>query len=470
MSQYSYTLIVIIVYFSLFIIGHKLKDNLLPLWFVFILYFYKPFLSRVIIYFDGADSFVRYDLFSIVCSLLFPVTILIYSYLYSNRVFHVIKTNKIIFVFIMFCMMYFLQIANPMTSIARGIMNFKNVVFILYSVFFASILAITGNQDKKIFKVFSIIALSSITYGLFQGLAGFSDIDLALHRALLGDDSVKSLLLESSVRPIGFSVNNAHYYNLITLIMIYLYSQYKLVNGKLKALYWMLLFEYIIFMALFPERTQLAMFIIGVFVVKFIFSTKRLWYVLITGSSIIILIISVNFIYPNLSDSISNIRLKRVVELVNILNAETFKQRSAMSGPWKSAYNTIMDRPVIGFGSGTGISNRADGLYITSHNDLLSTWIELGIFGLMTLIFLIFIIFKRSIQKSKKVLYLKCLYAGSLGMLVPVLISGVFNVVLISGETSRIVWFAIGYAVVNGKIFENKIAQGFHITPIIALK
>jgi O-antigen ligase len=351
--------------------------------------------------------------------------------------------------------MYVLQMMNPMTNLGRGTMHIKNIVFIFYSVFFASILAIDGGNDRIINKIFMALITSSVLYGLYQGITGFTDIDFALHRALLGEHSVNSLLFNESVRPIGFSINNAHYYNMITLLMIFLYSQYRLFSEQLKLLYYFILSMYMIFMVMFPERTQIAMFFIGIFVVKFIFSHQRSRYILFAGGGIIALIITVNIIFPNISNSVDNYRIRRVVELLNILNAETFLSRSSESGPWINAFNMIMDRPIIGYGSGTGTQNRAEGLYIGAHNDYLSIWIELGLIGFMIFLLLIYMIFKKSVQESKSDIYFKCLYAGAAGLLAPVLINGIFNIVIISGATSRIVWFGVGYAVVKGRIMKS---------------
>jgi len=140
-----------------------------------------------------------------------------------------------------------------------------------------------------------------------------------------------------------------------------------------------------------------------------------------------------------------NLYLLRLFELFDILNAETFVTRAGEGGNWGIALSQIFQRPIFGYGTGTGTFTRMVSEFTyTTHNDFLTIALELGLFGLLFFLFMIFKIYGSIKRVSDFNDYRKLIVAGIGSALAAQLACSMFNIALLSGESSRLIWFLIG--------------------------
>ena len=92
--------------------------------------------------------------------------------------------------------------------------------------------------------------------------------------------------------------------------------------------------------------------------------------------------------------------------------------------------------------------------FYPTHNDFLTIAMELGLFGFFFFIFLIFKIYEKIRFVSKLNDCQKNIAGGIGAALAAQLACSMFNISLLSGESSRLVWFLVGIlpVLINGRL------------------
>ena len=160
-------------------------------------------------------------------------------------------------------------------------------------------------------------------------------------------------------------------------------------------------------------------------------------------------------VLPILQKAGIGIGLYRVFELFDILNAGTFVTRAGEGGNWGTALSQIMQRPFFGYGTGTGTFTRMSSEFTyATHNEYLSIAIELGFIGFFFFIFMIYKIYGKLNWVTKANDYRKLIAGGIGAALAAQLACSMCNIALLSGESSRLVWFLIGIlpVLINGQL------------------
>ena len=448
MFSLFFTTMVIILYLTTLLISNKKSFQFLPFWYVFILYFFKPFFSRIIAYYDSLGSFIVFDLFSTVCAMLFPITLTYYYYIYNRTISRNFRSSNIFKYIMFFSLMYFLQILNPGTNFGQGLLAIKNIIFILYSFLMANLMLSMGYPYRKLLNGLIVIALFYVSYGVYQAFFGFLPFDLADYKLRVGSiTAIQRTLFGDQVRPFSFALTNGHFYYSIMIILLFLLPQLPIMNQRQRLLtyiFWILT-SLLFFEA--PERTPIAMFGIGLISMYFIISNAtKPFKVFIFSSAFIGVYIGVRMlVLPILQKAGIGIGLYRVFELFDILNAGTFVTRAGEGGNWGIALAQIMQRPIFGYGTGTGTFTRMSNEFsYSTHNDFLTIALELGFIGFFFFFYMIYKIYGKLNTVSRANDYRKCIAGGIGAAFSAQLACSMFNIALLSGESGRLIWFLIG--------------------------
>jgi len=452
------TIIVIILYFTTLMLSIKKSFRFYPFWYVFTLYFFKPFFSRIIVYYDSLGSFIVFDLFSTVCAMLFPITLTYYYYIYNRTISRNFRSSNIFKYIIIFSLIYFLQMINPGTNLGQGFLGIKNIIFILYSFLMANLMLSMGYPYRKLLNGLIVIALFYVSYGIYQAFFGFLPFDLAEYILQVGEKwAFTTSFLGDQIRPFSFALTSGHFYYSIIIILLFLLPQLPIMNQRQRLLTYIFCILVFLLFIKAPERTPIAMFGIGLISMYFIISNAtQPFKVFIFSSAIIGLFISLRLlVLPVLQNAGVGIGLYRVFELFDILNAATFVTRFGEGGNWDIALSQIFQSPIIGYGTGTGTFTRisSDFTYST-HNDFLTIALELGLIGLFFFFFMIYKIYSKLNIVSHANDYRKFIAGGIGAALAAQLACSMFNIALLSGESSRLIWFLIGIlpALVSGQL------------------
>jgi hypothetical protein len=448
MFSVFFTLLVIILFITTILLSNQKEFRFLPFWYVFILYFFKPFFSRIIAYNDSLNSFIIFDLFSTVCAMLIPMTIIYYFFFFHRTISFNFNKSNIYKYFIIFSLFYFLQMLNPGTNLGQSFLAIKNIIFIIFSFLMANLMLSIGYPYRKVLNGLIIIALLYVSYGVFQAYFGFLPFDLADYKLRVGSiTAIQRTLLGDQVRPFSFALTNGHFFYSIIIIMLFLLPQLRIMTQKQRILMYLFCFLTFLLFAKAPERTPIAMFGIGLISMYFIISNAtKPFKVFIFSYAIIGLFISLRvLVLPVLQNGGVGIGLYRVFELFDILNAGTFVTRFGEGGNWDIALSQIFQSPIIGYGTGTGTFTRisSDFTYST-HNDFLTIALELGFIGLFFFFFMIYKIYSKLNIVSHANDYRKCIAGGIGAALAAQLACSMFNIALLSGESSRLIWFLLG--------------------------
>lgn len=129
---------------------------------------------------------------------------------------------------------------------------------------------------------------------------------------------------------------------------------------------------------------------------------------------------------------------------------------------WREALTIIKDFPVLGCGLNTYAivaphykSFKYGGIY--AHNSYLQMTAEIGILGLMAFAFILFVLFKISLQEIERMSdkFYRSVLVGLLSGLFGFLIHSIFDVNIFTLQLSVLMWFIIGLLIASQKIALN---------------
>jgi len=318
-----------------------------------------------------------------------------------------------------------------------------------------------GYPYHKILNGLIIFGNIYVSYGVYQAWYGFLPFDLAEYTLRIGaKDALISSFFGDMVRPFGFALTNGHFFYSIVIILLFLIPQLKIMTKIQRVMTSLFIFLNLMLFLKSPERTAIAMIGIGLVVMYFIVSnSSKPFKVFIFFSCIVLAFLGIrSLVLPILKSVGINLYWYRVFELFDLFNAETFVTRAGESGNWSAALERIMHRPILGYGTGTGTFTRLGSIAgvnnYSTHNEFLSIALELGIMGLLVFIYMIFKIYGKIVLLSKLNDHYKFIAAGIGAALMAQLACSMFNIALLSGESSRLVWLMVGIlpALLNNRI------------------
>jgi O-antigen ligase/tetratricopeptide (TPR) repeat protein len=203
---------------------------------------------------------------------------------------------------------------------------------------------------------------------------------------------------------------------------------------------------------------------------NFIKNNKKIFIIALVA----IIIITFLFVIPNpLNESDTVIsKIKSRISITQISQDFSFKRRIAT---WKFTGMMIKDHPLIGSGIGTFKYNTLryqaeffaqgenrslypHGFADKAHNEYLQLWAEIGIVGLGIFIWLIISYFRFGLKILRRIKdgYIQGIIIGLMGVVVAVLVDGIFGFPLHLPATIVLFWLALGLTVAVGLKDETK--------------
>jgi hypothetical protein len=458
MVSFFLTTMVVILYIITLLLSNQKSCRFMPFWYVFILYFFKPFFSRIIAYYDSLGSFIIFDLFSTVCAMLFPLTLVYYYYFFYKTITFNFNKSNIYKYFIIFSLLFFIQTLNPGTNLGQGFLALKNLIFIIFSFFMVNLMLSMNYPYHKLLSGLIIFGIIYVAYGVFQAWFGLLPFDLAEYSLRFGSHyAINMAFFKDQVRPFSFALTTGHFYYSLVIILLFLLPQLRIMIYRQRMMFHIFILLCVLLFIKSPERTPIGMFGIGLITMYYIISNAtRPFKVFIFSFTVIGVFMGLRMlVLPILKSAGVGLYLFRVFELFDILNAETFVTRAGEGGNWGTAITQIMQRPFFGYGTGTGTFTRMTSEYFyPTHNDFLTIAMELGLFGFFFFIFLIFKIYEKIRFVSKLNDCQKNIAGGIGAALAAQLACSMFNISLLSGESSRLVWFLVGIlpVLINGRL------------------
>ncbi len=209
------------------------------------------------------------------------------------------------------------------------------------------------------------------------------------------------------IRLIGFPIQHPSYLSFIILIGLIFISKNNYKNRYLQALIFIVILFSLIFLVLLGSRAAIisVFALLFYFMIKLLFKKRFIFFLIILG----ILIFSGSSVlkYTRLGNTIKNIQKSE----------QNYKKSDSRLIIWQNAITLIKQKPVLGYGIGDaldemikehertgfkeGVKKRLD-----AHNQFLETWLQSGIFGLISLILVFAFPFYQSIKKRQELLFL----------------------------------------------------------------
>jgi O-antigen ligase len=449
-------IVVIWFFLLLLLLSTNRKYVCWPILFVFFFYFFKPFFSRLIFYFEPEK--LVFDVFSVSVTLLFPVTFVIYCLKkpISTKQFF---SNPLSFLLVSFIFVYFLEIFNSGTSVGAGLLTFKHFIMVLFSFsvpFFVFRYRLSYN---KFVSIVFYLGLVYAIYGLFHVFYGHTVFEQAYLGAYMGEEHYRTTMyLSGRARPFSFASTDSSFWYSLDLIFLFFLPQYYHFSEKNKKLFKIYSILILLLFMYAPERTPVFMLFIGI-VTIYILSAGSKWVIRAVSFSLMfvpILVALRKIFIPIIGHFYSNQYLYRAIELLDLLNAETWKTRAGEGGNWIEALIRIKVHPILGYGAGAGTFNRlASSLenFYATHSEYLTIILETGIIGFVFFCILVFYLFYTLLtpfrDESK---FQKSIRLGVVGTVVSIMACSVVGFGLFQGESGLLTWLFIGFV----PVFLNK--------------
>ena len=449
MINLLFTIIVSAIYLLGLLLSFNKKYVLWPMFFVFFAYFFKPFFSRLIFYFEPVAAV--FDPLSVVMALLFPFTFVVY-YLRNKHSIKVFLRSRLTVLLLLFIFIYFIQIFNPNTILGAGFLTFKNLAMLLFSFFLPFYLIKYKYPYKNFVSMLLVFGIVYLAYGLYQVFFGHAIFEQVYFAETLGELHYRSsMFMEGQTRPCSFATNDGHFRYTMVLLFLFLLPQYRCLTIKNKKLFILYSFLFLLLFFLSPDRTPILMTLIGIFTIYILGNGKRWPIRLLAGVLLFVPILSIlrTILLPYLATLSSGQYLYRLIELLDLFNAGTWVTRSSAGGDWSRAIMHIKEFLLFGAGAGTGTFNRLGGsmnLYVMTHNEFLTVLLETGIVGFFVFIvlifYLLFVLYKLIVMKNG---FFKQISLGIIASFISLLASSMVNIALLSGESSRMAWLFVGF-------------------------
>ena len=198
---------------------------------------------------------------------------------------------------------------------------------------------------------------------------------------------------------------------------------------------------------------------------NFIKKNRKIFIIILT----VVIIITFLFIIPTpLNKSGTAIeKIKSRISISQLSQSYSIKRRIAT---WKFTILMIKDHPLLGSGIGTYKYNTLKyqaeffkqgenrslyphGFAEKAHNEYLQLWAEMGIFGLGIFIWLIISYFNYGLKILRKIKdeYKQAIIIGLMGVVMAVLVDGIFGFPLHLPATTILFWMALGLTVAFGE-------------------
>lgn len=449
MINLLFTIIVLAIYLLVLLLSFNKKYVLYPVFFVFFAYFFKPFFSRLIFYFEPVAAV--FDLFSVAMALLYPFTFVVY-YLRTRHSIKVFLQSHLTALLLFFIFIYFIQIFNPNTTLGAGFLTFKNLTMLLFSFFMPFYLIKYKYPYKSFTSMLLVFGIIYLAYGLYQFFFGHAVFEQVYFAETLGESHYRnSMFMDGRVRPCSFAVSDGHFRYTMVLLFLFFLPQYNDLDIKNKKLFILYSFLFLLLFFFSPDRTPIFMTLIGIFTIYILSSGKR-WPIRLLANVLLfvpILLVLRTVFLPYLAKLNSGQYLYRLIELLDMFNAGTWVTRSSAGGDWSKAIMHIKEFLPFGAGAGTGTFNRLGGsmnLYVMTHNEFLTVLLETGIVGFFVFIilifYLLFVLYKLNVMRNG---FFKPISLGITASFISLLASSMVNIALLSGESSRMAWLFVGF-------------------------
>lgn len=357
---------------------------------------------------------------SILVILLISSLILIFIYLRTNRV----RKNSLKTLVIYTLLMVIFGIGILSNFNMRGIVVLSQLILLLNFFFLFSKL----NYDRDSIDVVIISCVLTIYLIIFYGGLAIEGINVGFYKSIY---------------------QNPNTLGITSLLFSWLsWILYKIYNKKIYMIY-SLMYVFIIYMS--GNRSSImivSLVIFNLIIFRFISKNRLRWnlyYILIITS-----ILSITYISPLLGNYSFFTKLNLFVfELTgkNLLSGRNFI--------WQESIHLISQRPLLGYGTGTLLSNISN-INFSAHNLYIQVAIQNGIIGLSLFLILLWGIWNALYyKKSDSIIRLSaCFFVG-------ILVQNMFEVTLTQNNVSFAIiqWFiiSVGVSRVSGKFLNRTI-------------
>jgi putative inorganic carbon (hco3(-)) transporter len=345
--------------------------------------------------------------------------------------------NLILYVICTIVFITFLRSAYFSESI-RGLLRVVKFIFLFFAL--AEFFTEDEERIKRTFWAIMIAAFFTFLNGVFQSIYGF---DLLRHKGLMGEGSLRRIQA-SFVHPNDFG---AYIIFVLPLTLCFLSRSIRK-TGRVFLVLSCLLGAYCLLKT--SSRAAWIGALIGVMVYLFIYKKKVLIIVPFVAA-LLLLVTSHGF-----------------ERIVNLFAAEhnSVWERTQL---WKGTWNMVKVHPFFGFGINTFsryFPQYKPSVYwgiMYSHNSYLQMWSEIGIFGLLAYLALIFTILIKTLrgmhEKLKKG-FEGFILLGSMAGYIAFLIQSGLDTNLYSLVLTTLFWVMNAYIMSVNKILEKEIASG----------
>jgi O-antigen ligase len=309
---------------------------------------------------------------------------------------------------------------HPKIPLSVGLYGFRLNIVPTLAYFLARVFFRNWSDLRQFYHFLLVISILYLAYGLAQQFGIMPQFErawintysgIAYQRELSRGGAQLGYFIDGHLRAFSiFTVVGEFSYVAVIVGLIIWVGKVYTVTFKYKLLRWLSLVLLFCYFVISLERAAIAMFAGGILLIRTIRGARRRLYARLV---LLVIILSIFFLLGSLvlpRISVSNVALRRLVELLNPLEAKTV--RGYRLARWQEVV-ALIARNLLGYGLGTATYNRAaiasGNLLTMPHNYFLLIGVELGILGLLILLFVLFELFKEMLN------YLKALPRNSPG-------------------------------------------------------
>lgn len=358
------------------------------------------------------------------------------------------------------------QVFNPNKTLLTGVYGFKNNGLPVLMIFVGCSALRSRDDMVRLLKFLALFSMFALLYGLYQEIAGLPAFESFFYSRTLPEITSMFFRLGATreIRVPSVFQGYTTYSYVITAFGILIYALGRdFTRGAWKHVRVVCLVLLGLYFAFSMERIAIGMFVVGVFVFHFVTSRNRkrmLRFALVAAvaaGALCALIYRTSGYLVERGWASESMKLIRLGEMASPLKATTVTA-GRIRGGWRSSAAVIRAHPVLGTGAGSatftrGQSKQEREAWFAPLNEFLHKQIELGIFGSMAFIGMLYAAYRTLLRRSADPAAwpdgARRYAAAMVGVLAAYVACAMFNVPFLY-ESGIVFWFLAGVAL-HGK-------------------
>jgi len=349
------------------------------------------------------------------------------------------------------------QVFNPYKTLLVGIYGFKNSVLPVLMIFVGCLAARSRTDLTRLVTFIAWFSAVALVYGLYQEIVGLPAFESFWYSRTLTPRSSMFFQLGSTTEiriPSVFQGYTTYSYVITGFgILIYaLGSSFS--TGVWKHLRLGCLGLLALYFLFSMERIAIGMFIVGVLCFHFVTSRnrKRLFRFVVLAGAVFLILVGVLYRTGSYLKAkgwaTESTRLIRIAEMSNPFGAQTVVA-GRIESKWAASLDTVKRYPLTGMGVGSATFTRGQkqgAMLALPHNEFLQKQIELGLFGSVAFIIMLYTLYRRLSERTSDHDApddLRKYSAAMVGILAAYVVCAIFNVPF-TYESGIVFWFLAG--------------------------